>query len=154
MEGRIVTIIVFLLSVSCIISSSQVSAASVAQLSALNFACDECKILVDLLSEAATDGLEDTAIEIATYFCYAILKEEDKRVCAGVVAEFVQELFQVIDAGFQLESSLICWGFFQSCPEPPNVPTWNVTFPKPKPPYVPPVYPAKDSPAYQVLQIR
>ena len=66
--------------------------------------------------------------------------------------EFVPLIFDVVSRGMVLDSKIVC-GNMGYCPPPPPCPLWNATFPKPKPPYVPPVPPSPGAPTYTILHI-
>eukprot|EP01132_Coremiostelium_polycephalum_P005700 gene5700-7094_t len=90
---------------------------------------------------------QEEIINFAIKFCIDF-RIEKPAVCEGIVPLFKNLTFDVIDAD---TPDNIC-GFIGYCPYSPEY-QGNVTFPKPKPPHIPPVPPPKDSPTKTILHL-
>eukprot|EP01116_Phalansterium_solitarium_P018093 TRINITY_DN4661_c0_g1_i1.p2 TRINITY_DN4661_c0_g1~~TRINITY_DN4661_c0_g1_i1.p2 ORF type:complete len:535 (+),score=161.15 TRINITY_DN4661_c0_g1_i1:1775-3379(+) len=111
--------------------------------------CDACKAAFKVVKLAVDNNVgEEEFIRIAVEVCI-VAKIQDPTVCRGIVPLMGPELLTTIfSKGVTAEQ--VC-GLAKACPTHPS--NWTVTFPKPKPPHVPPVRPNATSPRYQVLHL-
>ncbi|KAF2072539.1 hypothetical protein CYY_006156 [Polysphondylium violaceum] len=117
----------------------------------LSITCDICKFgIKELESMIQTKKDDNEIMDFAVDLC-TLLRIEKPEVCQGLLPLYRNETFQVL--GNPLCTPEFVCGFVGLCPYNPTNFTGIVHFPKPKPPHVDPVPPAKGNPVKRILHL-
>lgn len=117
--------------------------------------CSVCKLVLTLLHVGFTSEWSEDKIEAEARTVCIMLRQEDQRVCDGIVHMFKAEVLTVF-GNLVVNPNEVC-GFFlgPQCAQTYNpFSSWNITLPDTiKPPVVPPTLPQPDSPTLRVLHL-
>ncbi|GAB6027687.1 hypothetical protein CHUAL_001927 [Chamberlinius hualienensis] len=120
-------------------------------------ACDACKVVAAAVKTLVREDKTQNEIAVEAAGLCTAMGIEDAEVCYLAMSNWLPEVIYIANlTGAGYSPNNICGMLYPSCViESEFLPVfdWNVTFPSPEPPYVPPPQPSPTAPKLRILHI-